>query len=170
MFVRAACTGRYGAGALWQPVKPVASFPHPVYEELKYVLSPIAPSAASHVTETSHNISRPGDSGVISTLGILMLLLVGAPAVHCRLDDLSASADFSLVQLLAFRKSVACTTGLNTVVEQHGWAGALDFGGCKEVLKDCLFDDKEEEVGPTRTGSTASSLALQVAVIDTDQA
>ncbi len=102
-----------------------------------------------------------------------MLLLVGTPAVHCRLDDLSSSADFSLVQLLAFRKSVACTTGLNTVVEQHGWAGALDFGGCKEVLKDCLFDDKEEEVGPSRTvlEAQASSLVLfQVAVIDTDQA
>lgn len=75
------------------------------------------------------------------------------------------------MQLLAFRKSVACTTGLNTVVEQHGWAGALDFGGCKEVLKDCLFDDKEEEVGRTVLEAQASSLVLfQVAVIDTDQA
>ncbi len=59
---------------------------------------------------------------------------------------MNASSDFSQVQLVAFKKRVAFTTTLDRVVEQHGWAGALDFEGCKEILKDCLFDDKEEEV------------------------
>jgi hypothetical protein len=40
-----------------------------------------------------------------------------------------------------------CHTCVDQVVESHGWAGALDFAGCKEVLRDCLFDDGEEEVG-----------------------
>jgi hypothetical protein len=63
-----------------------------------------------------------------------------------RLSDLSATTDLSQVQLVSFKKRVAFVTTLDKVLRQHGWSGALDFEECKEKLKDCLFDDDEEQV------------------------
>ena len=47
---------------------------------------------------------------------------------------------------MSFKKRVAFVTTLDKVLRQHGWSGALDFEECKEKLKDCLFDDDEEQV------------------------
>ncbi len=77
-----------------------------------------------------------------------LYLLVSSPGHDDlrRLDDVNASADLSQVQLVSFKKRTAVTMTLSKVTGEHGWVGSLDYQGCKRTLRDCLFDNKEEEV------------------------
>lgn len=63
-----------------------------------------------------------------------------------KLDDISISTNFDQLLVFCFEKTVLGKVNLGNIAKEHGWKGKLGYNEAKQVLKDIVVDDKEQEV------------------------
>eukprot|EP00127_Corallochytrium_limacisporum_P000118 Clim_evm1s5 gene=Clim_evmTU1s5 len=63
-----------------------------------------------------------------------------------KMDDVMIGTKFELISVLFFVSQLRFSLGMDEVVKNCGWAGAMSWQQCRKKLINCAFDDPKEEI------------------------